>query len=216
MADTKVSAMTNASALSGGEEVHGVQSAADVAISMTQIKTFVGAANLRSLWLPAGFVQPSTTGGCAAVATVATSANQPDIRFLAFDATTAEYAQCPIRMPKNWDEGTVTAKFIWSHPSTTTNFGVRWGIQGVAGGNGEAIAAAFGTAQEVTDTGGTTDVRYVSDATSAVTIAGTPAADDVVTFRIYRDPANGGDNMAVDARLEGVVLFYNTNTLDET
>ena len=216
MPDTKVSAMTNASALTGPEEVHGVQSAADVAISMTQIKTFVGAANLRSLWLPAGFLQPSATGGCAALAVVATSANQPDLRTLDFDSTTAEYAQAPVRMPKNWDEGTITAKFIWNHPSTTVNFGVRWGIQGVAVGNAEGIAAAFGTAQETTDTGGTTNFRYVSDATSAVTIAGTPAADDVVNFRVYRDPVNAGDNMAVDARLEGVVIFYNTNTLDET
>jgi hypothetical protein len=93
---------------------------------------------------------------------------------------------------------------------------VRWGIQGVAISNDDTIAVAYGTAQEVTDTGGTTNDLYVSPATSAITIAGTPAADDMVAFRVYRDPANGADTMAIDARLHGVAIFYTTNTLDET
>lgn len=216
MPDTKISATTNATALAGGEEWHGVQSGGDVAISATQVKTFVGAANLKSLWIPAAGMRPSSSGGCAALALVATSANQPDISSLDFDGVTAEYAQFWVRMPKSWDESTVTAAFYWSHASTTTNFGVRWGIQGVALSDDDAIAVAYGTAQEVTDTGGTTNDLYVSGATSAITIAGTPAAGDMVAFRVYRDPANGGDTMAIDARLHGVAIFYNTNTLDET
>lgn len=216
MADTKVSAMTNASALTGPEEVHGVQSAADVAISMTQIKTFVGAANLRSLWLPASAIRPSATGGCAALALTAQTANRPDLSYLAFDSTTAEYAQFWVAFPKSWDEGTVTARFYWTHPSTTTNFGVRWGLQGVSVSDDDALDVAYGTAQEVTDTGGTTSDLYISAATSAITIAGTPAVDDMVAFRVYRDPVNAGDTMAVDAYLKGVRIFYNTNTLDET
>lgn len=41
MADTKVSAMTNASALVGGEEFHVVQSTNDRAASIDQVKTYV-------------------------------------------------------------------------------------------------------------------------------------------------------------------------------
>ena len=41
MADTKVSAMTNASALAGGEEFHVVQSTNDRAASIDQVKTYV-------------------------------------------------------------------------------------------------------------------------------------------------------------------------------
>jgi len=216
MPDTKVSADTNASALSGGEEFHVVQSGSDRAASITQVKTFVGAANLRSLWIPAAGIRPSSTGGCATLALVATSANQPDVSSLDFDGVTAEYAQFWVRMPRSWDEGTLTAQFYWSHAATTTNFGVRWGLQGVAISNDDAIAVAYGTAVEVTDTGGTTNDLYVSPATSAITIAGTPAVDDMVAFRVYRDPANGADTMAIDARLHGVAIFYNTNTLDET
>jgi hypothetical protein len=216
MPDTKVSAMTNASTLTGAEEWHGTQSGGDVAISADQMKAYAGASNLRSLWIPSAGIRPSSSGGCAALALVATASNQPDISTLDFDATTAEYAQFWVRMPKNWNEGTITASFYWSHASTTTNFGVRWGIQGVAISNDDTIAVAYGTAQEVTDTGGTTNDLYVSPATSAITIAGTPAADDMVAFRVYRDPANGADTMAIDARLHGVAIFYTTNTLDET
>jgi hypothetical protein len=214
--DTKVSADTDASALSGGEEFHVVQSGSDRAASITQVKTFVGAANLRSLWIPAAGMRPSSTGGCAALALVATAANQPDVSSLDFDGVTAEYAQFWVRMPKSWDEGTLTAQFYWSHAATTTNFGVRWGLQGVAMSDDDAIAVAYGTAQEVTDTGGTTNDIYVSPATGAITVAGTPVAGDMVAFRTYRDPANGADTMAIDARLMGIAIFYNTNTLDET
>jgi len=171
--------------------------------------------NTRTIWIPAAAMKPSASGGCATLATVASAANQPDITSLDFDSSTAEYAQFSVRFPKSWDEGTITAVFHWSHAATTTNFGVRWGLQGVAVSDDDAIAVAYGTAQEVTDTGGTTNDLYVSAATSAITIGGSPAVGDQIFFRTYRDPANGGDTMAIDARLMGVVLFYTVNTLDD-
>jgi hypothetical protein len=192
-----------------------VQSGATVKTTFNQVKTFVGSV-LRSLWIPGAAMRPSSTGGCAALALVATAANQPDVSSLDFDATTAEYAQFWVRMPKNWNEGTVTAQFYWSHAATTTNFGVQWGIQGVSISDDDTIGVAYGTAAEVTDTGGTTNDLYVSPATAAITIAGTPAAGDMCAFRVYRDPANAGDTMAIDARLMGVALFYSTDTTDET
>jgi hypothetical protein len=216
MPDAKISELSSGTALAGTEVAPFVQGGATVKVTGNQIKDLVGAANLRSLWIPSAGIRPSSTGGCAALALVASAANQPDISSLDFDATTAEYAQFWVRMPKNWDESTVTAAFYWSHAATTTNFGVRWGLQGVAISDDDTIGVAYGTAQEVTDTGGTTNDLYVSPATSAITIAGTPAVGDMVAWRVYRDPANGADTMAIDARLHGVAIFYNTNTLDET
>lgn len=216
MPDTKVSLTTNASALDGSEEWHGVQGGSDVAVSAAQVKTYVGLVNLKSLWIPAAGMRPSSSGGCAPLALVATAANQPDVSSLDFDGVTAEYAQFWVRMPKAWDEGTLTAQFYWSHAATTTDFGVRWGLQGVAVSDDDTIAVAYGTAVEVTDTGGTTNDLYVSPATTAITVAGTPVAGDMVAFRAYRDPANGADTMAIDARLMGIAIFYTTNTLDET
>jgi hypothetical protein len=114
-------------------------------------------------------------------------------------------------MPKSWNEGTVTFQPLWSHPSTTTNFGVVWDLQAVAVSNDDGIAAAFGTAQTSTDTGGTTDDLYIGPESSAITIAGTPATGDVVFFRLSRVTGNGADTMAVDARLHGIVLYITTD-----
>lgn len=158
----------------------------------------------------AGSMGPSSSGGCAALATTVSAANQPDIVTLNFDASTQEYAQFALAMPESWDEGTITFQPIWSHASTTTNFGVVWDLQAVAVSNDDAIAAAFGTAQTSTDTGGTTNDLYVGPESAAITVAGTPAAGDTVLFRLSRVTGNGSDTMAVDARLHGIRLYLNT------
>lgn len=159
----------------------------------------------------AGGMRPSVTGGCAAVVAIASAANQPDIVSLDFDPTTEEYAQFAIPMPKKWNASTITARFRWSHASTTTNFGVVWSLQALAISDDDAIAQAFGTAQTVADTGGTTNDLYITSETSAITIAGSPAKGDTVFFRVARVTANGSDTMAIDARLHGVDVFITTD-----
>jgi len=47
-----------------------------------------------------------------------------------------------------------------------------------------------------------------SSATGAITIANSPAASDLVQFRIYRDVGNGSDTLAVDAMLVGCMIAY--------
>lgn len=171
---------------------------------------------LQTLWVPAAAMRPSQTGGCAALALVATGSNLPDISSLDFDQSTAEYAQFTIRFPKGWNEGTITAVFHWTANSTSTN-SVIWGIQGVALSDNDAIGTAFGTAQTVTDANGSSAyTERVTSATSAITIAGSPAVGDRCVFRVYRDAAAGGDTLAADALLLGVALFYTIDTLDDT
>jgi len=165
----------------------------------------------QAIYIAAGSMRPSTTGGCAALATVGGAANQPDKVTLDFDPTTQEYAQFSIVMPKKWDEGTITFIPQWSHGATATNFGVVWNLQGVACSNDDTIAVNFGTAQTSTDTGGTTDDIYMGPESSAITIAGTPAAEDMVFFRLSRVTGDGSDTMAVDARLHGITVYVTTN-----
>lgn len=160
----------------------------------------------RSIWIAAREMTPSASGGCAALATIASAANQPDIQTLDFDTTTQEFAQFSINMPKRWNLGTVTFVPVWSHAATATNFGVVWQLQGVAVSDDDTIAVAYGTAQTSTDTGGTTNDLYRGPESSAITISGTPAAQDVVFFRVARVPANGSDTLAIDARLHGIML----------
>ncbi len=154
---------------------------------------------------------PSVVTGCASLSLIATSSGHPDLVTLDFDPTTQEYAQFSIIMPSSWDEGTITFKPVWSHDTTTVNFGVVWELQAVAVSNDETIDVAFGTAQSSTDTGGTANRLYVGPESSSITVGGTPSAGDTVFFRITRNTGSGSDTMAVDARLHGIHLFLTTD-----
>lgn len=164
----------------------------------------------QTIWIPAGAMVPRTTNG-AASGTVETTTNKVMLKTLDFDTATDEYAQFSIRMPKSWNESTVTAYFVWSHAATTTNFGVVFGLAGVALSDDDAADAAFGTQVTVADTGGTTNDIYQTAETAAITIAGSPAAGDWVVFQVRRNVSDGSDTMAIDARLHGVVLLYTTD-----
>lgn len=163
-----------------------------------------------TIWIPASAMIARTTNG-AASGTAETTTNKNMVKTLDFDASTQEFAQFEIAMPKSWNNGTVTFQPVWSHASTTTNFGVVWALQAVATSDDDALDVAFGTEQASTDTGGTTNDRYIGPESSAITIAGTPATGDVVQFQIKRNPSDGSDTLAVDARLHGIKLYITTN-----
>ncbi len=152
----------------------------------------------------------ATTNG-ASIGTVETTTNKVMVKTLDHDASTVEYDQFAVRMPKSWDRGTITAVFVWSHAATATNFGVEWLIRALAIGNGDACDAAFGSWAGIPDTGGTTDALYISDETGAVTVAGSPQSEDWVVFEIAREVTNILDTLAVDARLHGVTLYITTD-----
>ena len=173
--------------------------------------TAVGLSGVHSIPIPATGMYTASTNGAAAGSSES-STNAVMLKTFDFDKDTDEYVQFQVPMPKSWNEGTVTAKFYWSHASASTNFGVSWGIQGVSFGDSDALDAAFGTGIVVDDTGGTTDDVFVSAATGAVTIAGSPAAEDLVIFRVYRDVSDSNDTLAVDARLHAVQLNVTTDT----
>lgn len=172
------------------------------------------AARKETLWIPAAAMTPSTTNG-AVSASAELATNKQMLVTLDFEAGADKYAQFAVAMPKSWNEGTVTAQFVWAHPATTVDFGVAFGLQGVAVSNDDAIDAAWGTEQLAVDTGGTTNDIYITPETAAITIAGTPAEGDVVWFRVFRDVSDAGDTMAVVAKLVGVKLFISLNAITD-
>jgi hypothetical protein len=190
----------------------GLLDDADVAAMRTTLEVPFGQ---ETIWVPAAAMTARTTNGAASGSMEATT-NDVMTKYLAFDTATSEGAQFMVQMPKSWDEGTIVAQFVWTHPATTTNFGVKWGIRAVAFANDDALDSAFGTEQEIADTGGTTSDVYISDETSAMTVAGTPGAEELVCFEVYRDPADGSDTMAVDAYLIGVKLHYTINASSDS
>jgi hypothetical protein len=160
--------------------------------------------------VPAGAMTPNTTNGAVA-GTVEMTTNKNMFVTLDFDPTTSQSAQWALPMPKSWDEGTLTFQAVWSHPATTTNFGVAWEVSAVAVSDDDAGDVAFGTGQTSIDTGGTTNDIYISPESSAITIAGSPAQDDFVMFKVSRLPANGSDTLAVNARLHYIKMFITTS-----
>jgi hypothetical protein len=156
----------------------------------------------------------TTTNGADAQA-VETTATRPELKVLDFDASTAEYAQFSIAMPKSWNLGTVTYQVFWS-PSNTNTGDCIFGLQGVSCTEGDTADVVFGTAQEVTDAGiGTIEDVQMSSASSAMTIAGSPADDDYTFFQLYRDAADGSDTFTGDARVLGIKLFYTTDAAND-
>lgn len=185
------------------------------AIGFLQAQATLGPAGKHSVPVMASSMTPRGTGGCAALARASGATDQPDVSYLAFDASTTEHASFSIAMPPSWNEGTVTFIPHWKHPATVTNFGVCWKLRAVAVSNDDAIATSFGTAQSSVDTGGTTDDLYSGPESSAITIAGSPQPGDVVFFDVSRVHDDAGDTLAVDAHLIGITLYLTTNAKND-
>lgn len=165
-----------------------------------------GAAGEGEIFLPASAGWPSTTGGCAAPTQVEFVTNDVDVFVMDFDPATEEYAQWSVLMPSTWDAGTITFEAVWTAASGTGD--VIWGLQGRAYADDDPADAAWGTAQEVTDTLLAADDFHFSPESSAITLAGTPAAGQWVQFRAYRKAADAGDTLGADARLLGLRVTY--------
>lgn len=168
---------------------------------------------LQTIWIPAVAMYGRTTNGAAAGSAESTT-NKVMTKSLDFDSATQEFAQFAIQFPKSWNEGTVTFQPVWTATSGAGD-GVVFGLAGVALSNDDLIDTAFGTAQTSADVLiATTDI-HVGPASSAITIAGTPAASDWVAFQINRTVADASDTLVGDARLLGLRLFYTTDAAND-
>jgi hypothetical protein len=161
----------------------------------------------QTIWVPANAMVPTTTNGAAA-ATEEMPTNDVMVSTLLFDAATDEFACFQIQMPKSWNESTgIVAQFVWKAGATSGN--CIWGIQAVAFADSDPLDTAFGTAQTATDAAvSPADDVLISSETSAITVAGTPGAEEFVVFKVYRDANAAGDTMTGDAELLGVKLHY--------
>ena len=151
--------------------------------------------------------RPSTTTGCAVATQLEYGTNDVDIEHFAFDKDSDEFAQWTEVMPADWNAGTVTGTFWWTWAAGgSAAETVEWNLQGISYANSGAIDTAWGTAQPIIDTAITAGDVHVSDATPAITLAGGPAAGEVVQFRVSRDISD--DNLACDALLIAVKVTY--------
>jgi hypothetical protein len=169
----------------------------------------------QTIWIPANAMTPTASNGCAALATVETTAGRPDLQVLDFDDGSDEHAQFTVAFPKSWNAGTITYQVFWTSTATDTD-GVAWALQGVSFADNDSIDTFYGTAIVVTDNAqGAIEELYLTAESSAVTIQGSPGDNELVWFRIFRDVSDGNDDMAEDARLLGVKLFFTTDALND-
>jgi len=171
-------------------------------------------AGKETIWVPAPAMYAATTNG-ADGKQVETTATRPDMKVFDFDASTKQYTQFTIAMPKSWNEGTLTYQVYWA-PSTTNTGNAIFGLQGVACADSDTIDVAFGTAIEVTDAGiGTVEDQQITAESSAMTVAGSPAAGEQTYFQLYRDAADGSDTFTGECRVLGIKLFFTTDAAND-
>ena len=188
-----------------------------VTSTATELNLVDGAGTLKqvgkeSIWVPANAMRPTVTNGCAAGVDVETTSGRPDMYVLDFDKDSDEFAQFAVAFPKQWNLGTVTFQVFWSGIAATSD--VDWSVQGVAMNDNETIDVAYGTAVVVTDNvQSAVEELMVSAESGALTIAGTPADNDLCYFRIGRDVS--GDAMDGDARLHGIKIFFTTDAAND-
>ena len=184
---------------------------AGATVNSAVIKT----AGTETIYVPASAMYPNTTNGCAALAQVelANDGSRPELKVLDFDKDSDEFAQFTVAFPKSWNGGTVTFRAFWIGIAATT--GIAGGLQALSVGDNAEADAAFGSAVKVTDDsqGDATEV-LVTSTSSAITISG--AGDDKMTFfQIFRDVSDANDDMAGDARLVGIQLFFTTDATND-
>ena len=188
-------------------------------VNFTQAPTIASAAvktaGKETIFVPAAACQPTASNGCAALQNVETTAGRPDMQVLDFDASSDEHAQFQVAFPKSWNEGTVTFQVFWTTAATDTD-GVAWALSAVAVSDNDTIDVDYGSTVVVTDDAlGAAEDLCVTAESSALTIGGSPAEGDMCYFKIARDVSDANDDMAEDARLIGIKLFYTTNAAND-
>jgi len=159
--------------------------------------------------------QPSATSGCADASSVELATNKFNFRSLAFGYASKTYANFKMKLPLAYTGGALFAYFEWHSTGTTSN-GVCWGIAMASVGNDESLDAAWGSAVEIIDNAtGKANRNLISGVTSAITPSGTPAGGETLEIRIYRDPANGSDNLNEIVYLDDVTILLPVNKQSE-
>lgn len=163
----------------------------------------------QTVWIPASAMVAATTSPPQSLQSES-GTNKVNLLPLRFDSSADEYAHFNIAMPKSWNLGTVTFQFFWRSGLTTG--GVAMALQAVALSDDDPTDSAYGTEIIVTDSAsGTAGDILVSAESAAVTVAGTPADNDLVCFRLFRDVSDAFDDHAGDCILVGIKLFYTTD-----
>lgn len=167
----------------------------------------------QDMWIPAQTMYPGHQTPCG---NHASGPYGQTLRHLPFDSSSDEAAEFCVKMPKKWNEGTVTMTIYWTVLTADTG-GVTWGITGQAIQNGmyanTAWAVSGSSFTTVDDTRLQQGGVHVAPESSAIDIVqqGPTEQNELQFFRITRDVSDSNDTMAADACLLGVMLHYTSD-----
>jgi hypothetical protein len=163
--------------------------------------------------LSAGNFQPRVSNGCADVAKAETTLGRPDILHLAFDGTTAEYAQWGIPIPDRYDGGTFTFVPHWTGLVAGAGT-VIWRMAAVCIPDDGTIDVVFGTAISCSaKTFTVAEDLHISAESAAITPGGTASPGNWIVFELSRDPAT--DTRTQDANFMGGFIYMTANAMND-
>lgn len=198
--ETTIAEFTGAGIAMGGNKITGL-GAATANGDAVRYEQVIG---VQDLFIPASAMWPRVTSGCSPLTQTEIATSLFNIQSLDFNQTTQQFAQFQIRLPRNWNNGTITFKPYWTATSGTG--GVVWAVSGGAYSDDDALTVALGTAQTSTDTLIATNDLHIGPESSAITLAGSPADADFLAIQISRNPSDGSDTLTADAKLLGIAI----------
>ena len=154
---------------------------------------------------------PSGTTGDDGFASVETSTNKVNLKGVEFLAADSDdkYHEWGHPLPADYEGGTtITAvAYLYTASTDASDHTIKFGLAAGSWADGDTADAAYGTPQTVTETVSSSIAGKIikTAATSALTIAGTPAAGDWVQWRTYRDHT---DDNTGDVLLLGWMITY--------
>jgi hypothetical protein len=179
-----------------------------ITISATRVGVY------RTIYVDAGGMVPNATLGAQFATDEINSPTNRMIDSFIFSNATTNITQFKLALPLEWDLGTVKLKlFYWSTNASATATNV-WAIDATAISHDDPLSADWGTAQTITHKITAADDLQLTAATGALTIGGTPAAQDMVWVRIRRLGGHADDNETGQSKLLGAWLQYKESTTE--
>lgn len=169
------------------------------------LPTVAKATGRQEFWISAGGMKRAGTNG-AANGDYDSGSNDVLLDTKDFDQTTSESVYFEFGMPAGWDEGTVTFIPYWTADAGTATQTCIFTLSGIAISNDDPMNAAQGTGASSSDALIATGDLHIGPESSAITIGGTPAVNDLAVFKLLRDIS---DTLAADAKLIGIKLVLN-------
>lgn len=166
----------------------------------------------QTIWVPAAAMEAAVTTAPAISNAVEIATSLFAARTMDFATDADDFAYFAIQMPKGWDEGTLIVQCVWSATGQGAgNDSVVWAIAAQAYASNDPLTGAFPapTALTLQEHSATNDDVMITDESSAVTVGGSPAAEEFVAFEVSRDVS--ADDLDVDARLHGIKIHYTIN-----